>query len=75
MRQLNWVLWWLASIVWSVLFLIAFVHILVREVDGSGAVQTPSIRIVSLIVLLFAFTIPLAIQVIWLLVTLVKERQ
>lgn len=44
-------IWRKINIAWLVLFIIGVIFISVRKVDGSGVVQTPQIRMISLAVL------------------------
>ncbi|WP_425339532.1 DUF3923 family protein [Lentibacillus salicampi] len=59
---------------WMILFVVGTVFVWTREVDGSGAVQTPEIKLLSFIVLLFAFIFPAIFQGIWLIINLVINR-
>ncbi|CAJ1187725.1 DUF3923 family protein [Companilactobacillus nantensis] len=43
--------WHGLNIFWLIMFLIGAVFIMVRNVDGAGAVQTPQVKLVSLAVL------------------------
>lgn len=58
-------IWWTANVVWLVLFVMGTVFISLRKVDGTGAVQTPDVRLISLVVLGIAFIIVLVIQLVW----------
>lgn len=44
--------WHWLNIIWLVLFIIGIVFVLVRKVDGVGAVQTPQVKMISVMVLL-----------------------
>lgn len=44
--------WHWLNIIWLVLFIIGIVFVLVRKVDGAGAVQTLQVKMVSVMVLL-----------------------
>ncbi|QKY68551.1 DUF3923 family protein [Lentibacillus sp. CBA3610] len=65
--KISWIFWWIINIFWMILFVVGTVFVWTREVDGSGAVQTPETKLLSFIVLLFAFTFPAIIQGIWLI--------
>lgn len=39
-------IWHWLNIIWLVLFIIGIVFVLVRKVDGTGAVQTPQVKMV-----------------------------
>ncbi|WP_068677795.1 DUF3923 family protein [Oceanobacillus sp. Castelsardo] len=71
----RWVSWWIANIIWIVLFAAGSFVVWTREVDGAGVTQTPELKLVSFIVLLIAFIIPLIIQIIWLIFNLKKARE
>jgi hypothetical protein len=50
------------------MFVLGSAIIWLREVDGTGAVQTPELRLIAFIILLIWFIIPLIIQVVWLII-------
>ncbi|KRD84078.1 hypothetical protein ASE51_15210 [Bacillus sp. Root147] len=64
----RWISWWIANMIWIILFAIGTVVVWTREVDGAGVTQTPELKLLAFIVLLIAFIFPLIIQVIWLIV-------
>ncbi|WP_338216649.1 DUF3923 family protein [Companilactobacillus muriivasis] len=43
--------WHGINLLWFVLFVIGAAFILIRKVDGAGVVQTPKVKILSLLVL------------------------
>ncbi|MBD7985295.1 DUF3923 family protein [Sporosarcina sp. Sa2YVA2] len=67
----QWLFWWFANIFWIATFTVGTVALWLREVDGAGVTQTPVAKLAAIIVLLIAFTIPLIIQVVWLIINLV----
>ncbi|TRM11413.1 DUF3923 family protein [Lentibacillus cibarius] len=69
--KISWIFWWISNVFWMILFVVGTVFVWSREVDGSGAVQTPETRLLSFLVLLLAFLIPAIIQAIWLVINLV----
>lgn len=71
----RWASWWIANIIWVVLFAAGTVVVWTREVDGAGVTQTPELKLVAFIVLLIAFIIPLSIQIVWLVVNLKKVKK
>lgn len=71
----RWISWWIANIIWIILFAAGTVIIWTREVDGAGVTQTPELKLIAFIVLLIAFIIPLIIQVVWLIYLLKKYRE
>jgi len=58
-------LWWIANVFWVVVFSILSIIIATRQIDGSGAVQTPEIRIITFIILAVPFVFILIVQLIW----------
>ncbi|MCY9020841.1 DUF3923 family protein [Priestia megaterium] len=64
----RWIFWWIANIIWIILFAVGTSVVWTREVDGAGVIQTPQLKLLAFIVLLIAFIFPLIIQVIWLIV-------
>ncbi|GGH83314.1 hypothetical protein JOD43_002999 [Pullulanibacillus pueri] len=66
----RWIFWWIANIIWIILFTVSTIIVWTREVDGAGVTQTPEPKFIAFIVLLVAFIIPLIIQVVWLIVNL-----
>ncbi|MBY0061242.1 MULTISPECIES: DUF3923 family protein [Priestia] len=64
----RWISWWIANMIWIILFAVGTVVVWTREVDGAGVTQTPELNLFPFIVLLIAFIFSLIIQVIWLIV-------
>jgi len=64
----RWISWWIANIIWIILFVVGTAVVWTREVDGVGVTQTPELKLFAFIVLLIAFIFPLIIQVIWLII-------
>ncbi|MBX9985517.1 DUF3923 family protein [Priestia sp. Y58] len=64
----RWISWWIANIIWIILFVVGTAVVWTREVDGAGVTQTPELKLFAFIVLLIAFIFPLIIQVIWLII-------
>ncbi|WP_420844971.1 DUF3923 family protein [Macrococcus brunensis] len=71
----SWILWSIYSVVIWGLFLLPAVFVLIRSVDGSGAVQTVESRMTSLIVLILFFLIPFIIQIIWMVFNMVFYKR
>ncbi|GAJ98935.1 DUF3923 family protein [Geomicrobium sp. JCM 19055] len=46
-----------------------------REVDGAGAVQTPEIILLNILVFASIFILPLLIQIGWLIVMFVLKKK
>lgn len=70
----RWVSWWIANVIWIALFAIGTFVVWTREVDGAGVTQTPELKLVAFIVLLIASIIPLAIQLVWMMINLKSGR-
>ena len=64
----RWISWWIANIIWIILFVVGTAVVWTREVDGAGVTQTPELKLFAFIVLLIACIFPLIIQVIWLII-------
>ncbi|AUO13487.1 DUF3923 family protein [Priestia megaterium] len=64
----RWISWWIANMIWIILFAVGTAVVWTREVDGAGVTQTPELKLLAFIVLLIAFIFPLSIQVIWLII-------
>ncbi|WP_080873821.1 DUF3923 family protein [Oceanobacillus timonensis] len=59
-------IWWMTSISWLLLFIVAAIVIGVRNVDGTGVVQTPELRLFAFIVLGGFFVVVLIGQLVFL---------
>ncbi|MBU8689765.1 DUF3923 family protein [Priestia megaterium] len=70
----RWISWWIANMIWIILFAVGTVVVWTREVDGAGVTQTPELKLLAFIALLAAFIFPLIIQVIWLIVNLKANK-
>ncbi|MFL0472536.1 DUF3923 family protein [Priestia sp. 179-F W1.4 NHS] len=66
--------WWIANIIWIILFVVGTAVVWIREVDGAGVTQTLELKLFAFIVLLIAFIFPLIIQVIWLIINLKTSK-
>lgn len=65
--------WWIINVIWLVIFVITTIFILIRKVDGAGAVQTMSTKWLALAVLGIFFILVLICQLIVYLV--IRNRQ
>lgn len=70
----RWILWWVVSAFWFVLFIVGTIFVWVREIDGAGVIQTPEAKLISFIVLVIAFIFPAIIQIIWLIINFVTGK-
>jgi len=66
--KISWICWWIANLIWGVLFGVGLVIVWVRDVDAAGVTQTPTLKLIAFSVLIIAFIIPLIIQLVWLIV-------
>lgn len=71
----QWIFWWLANIIWIILFAVGSAVVWLRTVDGAGVTQTIELKLVAFIVLLSAFIIPFLFQMVWMIVNLKKGRE
>ncbi|GAB1766933.1 DUF3923 family protein [Priestia megaterium] len=71
----RWISWWIANIIWIILFIVGTAVVWTREVDGAGVTQTPQLKLLAFIVLLIAFAFPLIIQIIWLIVNFKANKR
>ncbi len=65
----------MVNVFWLILFAIGTAFVWLREIDGSGVIQTPEAKLVSFIVLLIAFIFPFIFQMIWLIINIVVSHQ
>lgn len=70
----RWISWWIANIIWIILFVVGTAVVWTREVDGADVTQTLELKLFAFIVLLIAFIFPLIIQVIWLIINLKTSK-
>ncbi|MBY0007655.1 DUF3923 domain-containing protein [Priestia aryabhattai] len=70
----RWISWWIANIIWIILFVVGTAVVWTREVDGAGVTQTLELKLFAFIVLLIAFIFPLIIQVMWLIINLKTSK-
>ncbi|WP_214484992.1 DUF3923 family protein [Bacillus sp. SM2101] len=71
--KVSWVAWWIINACWLVLFAIGSIYLAQRDVDATGAVQTPEIIMLNITVLVAAFVIPLLFQLGWLIIMISKK--
>lgn len=57
--------WWVANITWLVIFGGTAIFLMVREVDGHGAIQTTEARLISLAVVGIVFVPIVIVQAVW----------
>ena len=73
--KLSWALWWTVTLI-EVLSFIAFsALLLVRAEDAAGAQQTTELRLLNVAILVFAYLVPFAIQVVWFILNKRAEKK
>lgn len=73
--KISWTLWWVVNIFWLIVFALGTAFVWLREVDATGAIQTPEIKLLSFVVLLLTFTFPILFQGIWFIINLVVSKR
>ena len=63
--KLSWALWWTVTLIEVLSFIALSALLLVRAEDAAGAQQTTELRLLNVAILVFAYLIPFAIQVVW----------
>ncbi|RAI80694.1 DUF3923 family protein [Macrococcoides caseolyticum subsp. hominis] len=73
--RISWILWWLVSTLEFFIFIGMSTFLWLREIDGSGAVQTTEIRLINIGILALFYMIPFIIQLIWLVLNLINSNK
>ena len=63
--KLSWALWWTVTLIEVLSFIALSALLLVRAEDAAGAQQTTELRLLNVAILVFAYLVPFAIQVVW----------
>lgn len=71
----SWTLWWLVSTLEFLSFIGMSIFLWLREIDGSGTVQTTEIKLINICVLAIFYIIPFVIQLIWLVLNLINSNK
>lgn len=71
----SWTLWWLVSTLEFLSFIGMSIFLWLREIDGSGAVQTTEIKLINIGVLAIFYIILFVIQLIWLILKLINSNK
>ncbi|MDJ1089965.1 DUF3923 family protein [Macrococcoides caseolyticum] len=71
----SWIIWWLVSTLEFLSFIGMSIFLWLREIDGSGAVQTTEIKLINIGVLALFYAIPFVIQLIWLILNLINSNK
>lgn len=70
----QWVYWWMSANFWLVLFTAGPAFVWLRKIDAARVTQTHELKLISFIVLLSVFVIPVIMQAIWLIRNLAASR-
>ncbi len=63
--KLSWALWWTVTLIEVLSFIALSALLLVRAEDAAGAQQTTELRLLNVAILVFAYLVPFAVQVVW----------
>lgn len=69
--QISWILWWLVSTLEVGSFIVISIFLWLRNIDGSGALQTTDLKLLNIFILGLFYLIPFIIQIIWLVTNLI----
>ena len=73
--KLSWTLWWTVTLIEVLSFIALSALLLVRAEDAAGAQQTTELRLLNVAILVFAYLIPFAIQVVWFILNKRAEKK
>ncbi|QQK77021.1 DUF3923 family protein [Salicibibacter cibarius] len=73
--KFAWIAWWIVNAFWLALFAVGSFFLAQRDVDATGAVQTPGIIMLNILTLAMVFIIPLLIQLGWLVAMVIIRRK
>ena len=73
--KLSWALWWTVTLIEVLSFIALSALLLVRAEDAAGAQQTTELRLLNVAILVFAYLIPFAIQVVWFILNKRAEKK
>ncbi|PAF15737.1 DUF3923 family protein [Terribacillus saccharophilus] len=68
--KISWIAWWIVNTIVFMALIVGSIFAWTRSEDGAGVEQTYEAKIIAFVVLLVAFVIPLAIQIIWMIINL-----
>ncbi|WP_414050371.1 DUF3923 family protein [Macrococcus animalis] len=72
---ISWTLWWLISTLELISFIGISSFLWLRDLDGSGAVQTTEIKLINIGILALFYAIPFIIQLVWLVLNLINSNK
>lgn len=73
--KISWIFWWIISSIEVLSFLVFAVFLWMREVDAAGVSQTTELKLINVVVLGFAYFIPVIIQIIWLIINIIHSKK
>ena len=73
--KLSWALWWTVTLIEVLSFIALSALLLVRAEDAAGAQQTTELRLLNVAILVFAYLVPFAIQVVWFILNKGAEKK
>ncbi|MGV0354126.1 DUF3923 family protein [Corynebacterium confusum] len=73
--KLSWALWWTVTLIEVLSFIALSALLLVRAEDAAGAQQTTELRLLNVAILVFAYLVPFAIQVVWFILNKRAEKK
>jgi Protein of unknown function (DUF3923) len=72
--KVSWIAWWIINAILLIGFITISVFVWIRSVDAAGFEQTYETKMISFIILTLVFIIPLAVQIIWMIINLVVAK-
>ncbi|QXE03240.1 DUF3923 family protein [Terribacillus sp. DMT04] len=72
--KVSWIAWWIINAILLTGIITISVFVWTRSVDAAGIVQTYETRMISFIILTLVFIIPLAVQIIWMIINFVVAK-
>ena len=73
--KLSWALWWTVTLIEVLSFIALSALLLVRAEDAAGIQQTTELRLLNVAILVFAYLVPFAIQVVWFILNKRAEKK
>jgi len=73
--KLSWALWWTVTLIEVLSFIALCALLLVRAEDAAGVQQTTELRLLNVAILVFAYLVPFAIQVVWFILNKRAEKK
>ena len=73
--KLSWALWWTVTLIEVLSFIALSALLLVRAEDAAGVQQTTELRLLNVAILVVAYLVPFAIQVVWFILNKRAEKK